>query len=98
MKIRVADGVFRETLSVGSGLMVVRFTFQAGASVPPHQHDHEQSSYVVAGKLRYNIAGEEIELGPGDSLVVPSGTEHFATAIEETVDINCFSPIREDYL
>jgi len=78
--------------------MVVRFTFRAGATVPLHTHPHEQSSYIVTGKFRYVIAGKEHILLPGDSIVIPGHIPHEAEALEDTVDINSFSPPREDYL
>lgn len=98
MTVSVSDGVTRETIAHGKMLMVVRFTFRAGASVPPHRHMHEQSSYIVEGRLRYHVEGEDIVLGPGDSLVVPANAEHYAVALEDTIDVNSFTPVREDYL
>ena len=95
--VNVLPGVTRETLATGERLMVVRFTFAAGAQVPPHLHPHEQSSYIVRGRLKYVVNGTEQILGPGDSLVIPPDIPHEATALEETVDINSFSPPREDY-
>ncbi len=98
MKVPVAVGITRETLAHGTSLMVVRFTFNKGAAVPPHRHPHEQSSYIVQGSLRYNIEGRELILRAGESCVVPADAEHSAVALEETIDINSFTPLREDYL
>ncbi len=98
MKISVANGVWRETLATGEHLMDVRFTFQAGAVVPPHRHPHEQSSYIVSGSLRYTINDQDIVLHPGDSVVIPPNQEHWAVALADTIDINSFSPPREDYV
>ncbi len=98
VKIPVTEGVWRESLATGENLMVVRFTFQAGAVVPTHRHMHEQSSYIVSGGLRYTLEGKDIVLRPRDSLVIPPNQEHSAVALEDTIDINSFSPPREDYL
>ena len=98
MKVPVAEGVTRETLAHAERLMVVRFTFAKGASVPAHSHPNEQSSYIVQGSLRYDIDGRQVVLHAGDAQVVPAGAVHSAVALEDTVDINAFTPLREDYL
>jgi quercetin dioxygenase-like cupin family protein len=97
-KIRVDDGVERETLAIGDRLMIVEFSFRKGAGVPWHSHVHEQSSYIVKGKLKLFVAEDELILSPGMSAIVPSNARHKAVALEDTVDINAFAPVREDYL
>ena len=97
-KVLVTKGVERETLSVGKNLMIVAFTFKKGAEVPWHTHPHEQSSYIVQGKLKLFIEDKEIILSKNMSAVVPSNAKHKAVALEDTIDINSFTPIREDYL
>lgn len=96
--VQISPGITREVLAVGQNLMVVKFAFEKGASVPAHRHLHEQSSYIVKGRLKYTIEDKETILEAGQSLVVPPDVEHWAVALEETVDVNSFSPIREDYL
>ncbi len=96
--VRVAPGISRETLAVGEKMMLVKFHFKKGALVPRHSHPHEQSSYIVQGKLLYKIGDEEMVLEKGESLIIPGGVEHEAVALEDTVDVNTFVPIREDYL
>ncbi|WP_151735392.1 cupin domain-containing protein ['Paenibacillus yunnanensis' Narsing Rao et al. 2020] len=97
-KIQVSPGVEREVLAVGNGLMVVRFTFAQGAGVPWHSHEHEQSSYIVKGRLKYWIGEQVVELTEGMSVIIPPHVSHRAEALEDTLDINSFTPIREDYL
>lgn len=96
-KVKVWEGLFRETLAVGRNLMVVRFTFSKGAEVPPHRHPHEQSSYIVKGKLQYKVEGNELVLAEGDSCIIPPAAEHSVVALEDTIDINSFTPVRKDY-
>lgn len=98
VRVTVLEGVERETLSVGANLMVVKFSFKKGAEVPFHTHKHEQSSYIQKGCLKLIINDEEMILTEGMSLIVPSGVKHKAIALEDTIDINSFTPIREDYL
>lgn len=82
--------------------MIVRFTFQKGSEVPWHSYEHEQSSYVVQGRLKLLLTREqkeqEIILGEGMSAVIPPNIRHKAIALENTIDVNSFTPVREDYL
>jgi quercetin dioxygenase-like cupin family protein len=92
-KVVVVEGVERETLAAGERLMVVRFTFRKGAEVPWHSHEHEQSSFIVRGKLKVLLMRDqqeqEIILTQGMSAIVPPHTHHKAVAMEDT----CLSPI-----
>jgi len=101
-KVTVLEGVERETLAIGEKLMVVRFTFQKDTEVPWHTHEHEQSSYIVQGKLKLILIKEQSEedviLEQGMSSTIPPNIKHRAIALEDTIDINSFTPIREDYL
>jgi quercetin dioxygenase-like cupin family protein len=97
-KVLIMEGVERETLSTGTNLMIVRFTFKKGTEVPWHIHMHEQSSYILKGSLKLLIEDQEITLTEGMSAIVPPNAKHKAIALEDTVDINSFTPIREDYL
>ncbi len=96
--VQVSSGLTREVLAFGQNLMVVKFSFKKGVQVPTHRHIHEQSSYILKGRLKYVIEGKEVILEAGQSLVIPPNAEHSAVALEETVDINSFTPLREDYL
>ena len=55
--------------------------------------------YILAGRVRFVVGGEETEVGPGDLLVVPPGVEHFAETIgdEPALDLSVFSPRRDEY-
>ncbi|MHB8170910.1 MAG: reverse transcriptase-like protein [Thermincolia bacterium] len=96
--VRVAPGISREILAVGEKMMLVKFNFKKGALVARHSHPHEQSSYIVQGKLLYKIGDEELVLEKGEGIIIPGGVEHEAVALEDTVDVNTFVPVREDFL
>ena len=68
-----------------------------GSAVPMHKHIHEQTTYIVSGQLDMNIGGVQYSLTPGMVHVIPSNTSHNAIATEDTVAIDTFSPVREDY-
>lgn len=95
--VEMVPGLWRRTLSYGQRLMVVQATLEEGAVVPVHSHPHEQITYIVEGRLSMEVGGQTHVLGPGDSLLLPSGVEHAATVTERTLVIDTFSPPREDY-
>jgi quercetin dioxygenase-like cupin family protein len=101
-KVVMREGVERETLASGKHLMVIRVTFKKGSGVPWHAHAHEQSSYIEKGQLKLLLMEgqeeKEILLNQGMSAIVLPNVKHKAIAMEDTVDINSFTPIREDYL
>ena len=74
---------------------------QKGAIVPQHSHDNEQLTYVLEGKLRFWIGedgSEVVDVGPGEVLHLPSNVPHKAEALEETLDVDIFTPPRRDWL
>ncbi len=57
-----------------------------------HTHDDEDELFlVVSGKLTIRFRDREVELGPGEWLVVPRGVEHQPVAFEEAM-ILLFEP------
>lgn len=91
-------GVIRQVLSEAPELMVVSFGFDAGAEGKLHSHPHVQSTYVESGRFRFTVAGEALEVGPGDSFVIPSGAEHGCVCLEAGRLIDTFTPRRDDFL
>ena len=96
-EVEALPGVHRRVLSCGEGVMVVQFRIDGGAEVPVHAHPQEQVGHVVAGHLRFRIGDEERELAPGDGYAIPGGLPHGCVAIGNTVAIDSFTPVREDY-
>jgi quercetin dioxygenase-like cupin family protein len=85
-------------------MMVVIVDFEGtGASAPLHQHPHEQISYIVEGKIHFTLGeGEEQRVDlvePGDAIVVPPNVPHSVKVLTESARlIDCFHPIRQDFL
>ena len=69
-----------------------------GALVPMHSHESEQMTYVLQGALKFLINGEEITVREGEVLHIPSWVEHQAEALDDTFELDLFSPIRQDWL
>jgi quercetin dioxygenase-like cupin family protein len=91
-------GVVRRTLASGDRTTLVEVTLTKGATVPPHQHEHEQVGYIARGRVRFEIGGETRELVEGDSYLARSNVPHAVVALEDSVAIDIFSPPRTEYL
>lgn len=96
--IDIVPGIRRQTITTGATMYQMRAQLDAGSRLPEHQHPQEQITHVISGRVRMIVAGEPYELGPGESLYLPSNVPHGAETLEETLVIDTFSPPREDYL
>ena len=96
--VEMFPGIIRRTLVSGERMTVVEVAFAPGATVPSHTHPHEQVGYVARGRVRFEIAGEARDLGPGDSYLILGGEPHLVTAYEDSVLVDVFSPPRTEYL
>ena len=85
-------------LAVGKNEMVGRLRLAKGAVVPPHKHVSEQITMVIKGSLKFTIGGEDLMVRAGEVLVIPPNVVHSAVALEDTDDIDSFSPLRLDWL
>ncbi len=94
----LAPGVKMKTINYGEKTLMTEFRLEKGQRVPSHSHHHEQTGYLVSGNMELVIGSEKQGIGPGDSWNIPSNVEHSAAVIEDSVAIEVFSPVREDYL
>lgn len=94
----LGGGVSRRVLSYNEEIMTVEVAFEQGAVGAVHTHPHTQCSYVLSGCFSYTVEGEETLLGPGDSIVVPSGLAHGTTCLEKGVLLDIFTPMRKDFV
>jgi quercetin dioxygenase-like cupin family protein len=92
------EGIDRKTLVYGSKTLMTEFRLRKGSVLPRHNHPQEQSGYLIRGHIRLSIGTEAFEALPGDSWCIPSGVEHGADILEDSVAIEVFSPVRDDYL
>lgn len=74
------------------------FTIENGTDLPEHSHIHEQCCHVLEGELEFNIAGEIQILTKGMAAFIPSMAPHSARALTECKVIDCFTPVREDFV
>lgn len=94
----VVPGVQLTSLAVGRDTHLCRFLIAEGAVIPRHQHPQEQTGYLISGKLEFDVEGEAIVAGPGDSWSIAASVPHGARALVDTVVIEVFAPVRQDYL
>jgi quercetin dioxygenase-like cupin family protein len=82
----------------GSQITVARLKLAAGAVVPMHQHVNEQISMIEYGRLRFVIGGVEQIAEAGDAVRIPPDVPHTVTAEIDSLAVDLFSPIREDWI
>jgi len=88
-------------LITGDRMMLAHVYLKKGCIVPRHSHDNEQLTYILDGALRFSIGEdgqEEVVVRAGEVLHIPSNVPHKAEALEDTLDVDVFSPPREDWL
>jgi quercetin dioxygenase-like cupin family protein len=91
-------GVTYKMLAWGDKTSLGEFKLEEGTIVPTHSHPHEQTGYMISGKMTFTIDGEDYETRPGDSWSIPGNVEHSVKVHEDSLVIEVFSPVREDYL
>lgn len=95
--IEMVPGVLRRTLVSGDGQTLVRFELAEGGEVPEHTHPHEQAGTVISGRVRFRIGEVEAEVSPGDSYLIPGNVPHAAVALEPSLLVEVFAPVREEF-
>jgi len=93
---KVTEMLSRKIVS-GDREMLVQSYVKRGCLVPMHAHDSEQMTYVLHGALKFLVGGEEITVREGEVLHIPPGIEHQAEALEDTFELDVFSPIRNGW-
>ncbi|QLF92180.1 cupin domain-containing protein [Pseudomonas sp. ABC1] len=98
-KEQLGDLIVRQIVH-GDELMMVKLTMKAGAVVKHHSHPNEQMTYILKGKIRFTH-GWEMEqstvLCAGDVLHLAANMPHAAECLEDTVDLDVFTPPRRDW-
>ena len=94
---RISDLISRQMVH-GENATVGRLLLARGAVVPRHFHVSEQYSLILSGALRFVFDDQEIIVGAGEILFIPSNVPHSAVALEDTVDLDFFAPRREDWI
>ena len=93
-----AKGVKLKSLVHGEKTHLCEFKLEKGSALPAHKHPHEQTGYLISGRLKFRIDGETFNATKGDSWNIPGDMEHAVEVLEDSVVVEVFSPLREEYL
>lgn len=86
-------------LLVGEEILLLHVFRRKGLIDPVHKHmDHESMGYLIKGRLRLIIGGEEFIAEPGTSWVHPVGVDHFSEALEDCEQLEIKSPPRKTWV
>jgi quercetin dioxygenase-like cupin family protein len=88
-------------LITGEKLMIAHVYLAKGALVPKHSHENEQLTYILEGTLRFFLGddgAEVVDVRAGEVLTIPPHLPHAAEALEDTLDVDIFTPPRQDWL
>ena len=99
-KENVSEMIDRRIIN-GDRMMLTHVYLKKGCIVPQHSHDNEQLTYILEGSLHFWIGDDgeqEVTVGPGEVLVIPSNVKHKAEALEDTLDVDVFCPPRQDWI
>jgi quercetin dioxygenase-like cupin family protein len=102
LEVETLKGTITRKIISGDQAMVAQVFLKRGDEVPRHAHHNEQITYILSGALRFTLGsgdGEaEVIVHAGEVLVIPPDLPHAAVALEDTLDLDIFSPPREDWL
>lgn len=96
----LSDSLARRLIT-GDQMMLAHVYLKKGCVVPRHSHENEQLTYILEGGLRFWIGADEsqvIDVMEGEVLHIPSHVPHKAEALHDTLDVDVFSPPRQDWL
>lgn len=94
----LGGGVSRRVLAYTPQLMIVEVNFETGGEGSVHTHPHCQNTYVRAGRFRFTIDGEPVEVAPGDTIAFPPNVPHGTLCLEAGTLLDIFTPMREDFV
>ena len=87
-----------QKIIAGEREMLAQIYLKRGALVPMHAHESEQMTYILQGALKVMVGGEELTVREGEVLHIPAWTPHQAEALEDTFELDVFSPVRHDWV
>ena len=99
-KEALSEGLARRLIT-GERMMLAHVYLRQGAVVPLHSHENEQLTYILEGGLRFWIGADEaqvVDVMAGEVLHIPSNVPHKAEALADPLDVDIFSPPRQDWL
>lgn len=101
LPIEKVSGMLGRRLVTGDRMMLAHVYLKAGCLVPLHRHANEQLTYILEGAIEFRIGddrAERVVVRAGEVLHIPANVAHEALALEDTLDVDVFSPPRQDWL
>lgn len=97
VKEKISDKITRQYI-MGAQSMIVKWTLLKGAFIPMQIHQAEQITWITQGSVKVLSQGKEYIVKAGGVIIIPPNVPHEFTALEDTIDIDFFSPEREDWI
>jgi len=94
---KLNDSLTRQMVFGEKGTLA-QLVIKRGGVVPRHSHINEQYSWIISGSLKFVFDDREVVVSAGEVLVIPANVPHSAEALEDTLDVDFFSPRREDWI
>lgn len=94
---KLSDLVSRQYIYAAQS-MLVKWTLKKGAAIPLHHHANEQITWITEGAVLVKSQGKEFTVKAGEVIVFPPHVPHSFVALEDTIDIDVFAPVREDWI
>jgi quercetin dioxygenase-like cupin family protein len=94
---KVTEMISRKIVA-GAREMLAQVYLKKGAIVPAHRHESEQLTYVLQGTMKFLVDGQEFTVGEGEVLHIPAWATHQAEALDDTFELDVFSPVRQEWL
>ncbi|MHA2501810.1 MAG: cupin domain-containing protein [Candidatus Kariarchaeaceae archaeon] len=94
---KVLEGVYGKFVHTDK-MTIVLWRFDRGADLPAHSHPHEQLTMIQKGRFDLRVGDMTHQLSAGDTIPIASNVPHGGKAIEETIALDVFTPVREDFL
>ncbi|MCR4824526.1 MAG: cupin domain-containing protein [Bacteroidales bacterium] len=91
-------GVVRQILGYNDDIMMVKVKFKKGQEGAMHSHPHSQVTYVASGKFEFTVGDVTKIVEAGDALYKQPGIPHGCVCLEDGILIDCFNPMRENFL
>ncbi|RYY21721.1 MAG: cupin domain-containing protein [Chitinophagaceae bacterium] len=93
-----APKIQRQLYGYNDQVMMVKVRFEQGGVGAVHQHPHTQVTYVESGVFEMTIGDEKKIISKGDGYFVPPDVLHGCVCLEAGMLVDCFAPMREDFV
>ena len=98
MEKEVLSSTIARKIISGEKVMVSQVFLAKGAVVPRHSHHNEQLTMIFSGALKLIFDDREVVVRAGEMMLIPGNVPHAALALEDTLDMDVFSPPRQDWI